>query len=164
MTALFGALAICGVSASLEGLAAGRGVARRFAELRLPRYSPPLPLWIVIGLLYYAICFYVSYRLLSGGVGWSPRGAAFALLLVLMSLNVIWNVVFFRRRNLRASYFGFWPYVVVAVALLVVLRYTDVQAAWVFLPYVIYLAYATWWGYRLWRLNEGPPARRLTSV
>lgn len=157
MTALFGALAMCLVSAALEGLAAGRRVRQRFAELLLPRYSPPLLLWIVIGLLYYAVCFFIGYRLLSGGVGWSPRGVAFALLLLLMSINVLWNVVFFRRKNLHASYFGFWPYVIVAVALLVVLWYTDVRAAWALVPYVIYLGYATWWGYRLWQLNDQPP-------
>jgi tryptophan-rich sensory protein len=155
MTALFGALAICVVSAGLEGLAAGRGVRQRFTELHLPRFSPPLPLWIVIGFLYYAVCFFISYRLLSGGLGWTPRGGAFALLLVLMTLNVVWNVVFFRRKNLRASYFGFWPYLIVAVALLVTLWYTDVRAAWAFVPYVIYSGYATWWGYRLWQLNNG---------
>ena len=151
--ALLEALAICIASAACEGLAAGSGVRQRFAELRMPPYSPPLGLWVVIGVLYYGVCFFVSYRLLSAGVGWSARGLALALLIVLMTLNVLWNIVFFRRKDLHASYMGFWPYLSVAAALLGVLSSLDSHAALVFLPYVIYLGYALWWSYRLWRLN-----------
>ena len=39
---LFVALAMCAASAALEGLLSGRGVRGRFAELRLPTWSPPL--------------------------------------------------------------------------------------------------------------------------
>ena len=155
--ALVGALVICGASALLEGLAAGRGVKQRFAELQLPRYSPPLAVWIGIGVLYYVIYFAISYRLLSAGVGFSLRGGAFALLLVLMGINIFWNVLFFRRKDLHASYFGFWPYLLVALALLLALRTADTLAAWIFLPYVLYLGYAIWWGRRLWQLNRSVP-------
>lgn len=75
---------------------------QRFAELQLPQYSPPLAVWVGIGVLYYVICFAISYRLLDAGVGLSLRGGAFALLLVLMGINIFWNVVFFRRKDLRA--------------------------------------------------------------
>lgn len=156
-TALVGALIICGASALLEALAAGRGVKQRFAELQLPRYSPPFAVWVGIGVLYYGICFAISYRLLDAGVGLSLRGGAFALLLILMSINIFWNVVFFRRKDLHASYFGFWPYLLVALALLLALSYADTPAAWIFLPYVLYLGYAIWWGRRLWQLNGSVP-------
>jgi tryptophan-rich sensory protein len=156
-TALVAALGLCVASAALEGLAAGHGVKQRLAELQLPRYSPPFVVWVAIGVLYYVICFGVSYRLLSAGIGLSLRGAAFALLLVLMAINILWNVVFFRRKDLHASYYGFWPYIVVAVALLLALRYSDPPTAWIFLPYVVYLSYAVWWGHRLWQLNASAP-------
>ena len=156
-TALIGALIICIASALLEGLAAGSGVRQRFAELRLPRLSPPLPVWVGIGLLYYVICFAISYRLLGAGIGLSLRGGAFALLLVLMGINIFWNVVFFRRKDLYASYFSFWPYPLVALALLLVLWTSDTLAAWIFLPYFLYLGYAIWWGRRLWQLNGSMP-------
>jgi tryptophan-rich sensory protein len=96
-TALVAALVICGASALFEGLAAGRGVKQRFVELQLPRYSAPLATWIGIGALYYGICFAISYRLLSADVGFSLRGGAFALLLLLIGINIFWNVLFFRR-------------------------------------------------------------------
>jgi tryptophan-rich sensory protein len=156
-TALVGALVICGGSALLEGLAAGRGVKQRFAELQLPRYSPPLAVWAGIGVLYYVICFAISYRLLSAGVGFSFRGAAFALLLVLMGINIAWNMVFFCRKDLHSSYVAFWPYLLVALALMTALSSADTRAAWIFLPYVLYLGYATWWGRRLWQLNRSVP-------
>jgi tryptophan-rich sensory protein len=156
-TALIGALVICIASALLEGLAAGSGVRQRFAELRLPRFSPPLPIWIVIGLVYYVICFAISYRLLDAGIGLSPRGGAFALLLILMGINIFWNVVFFRRKDVHASYFSFWPYLLVALALLLILWTADTLAAWIFLPYFLYLGYAIWWGHRLWQLNSAKP-------
>ena len=155
--ALVGALVICVASAMLEGLAAGRGVKQRLAELQLPRHSPTLAAWVGIGVLYYVICFAISYRLLRVGVGLSLSGLAFALLLVLMSINIYWNVVFFRRKDLQASYFGFWPYLLVALALLLTLTSVDMRAAWIFLPYVLYLGYAIWWGRRLWQLNGSVP-------
>jgi tryptophan-rich sensory protein len=124
--------------------------------LQLPRYSPPLATWVGIGLLYYVICFAISYRLLGAGVGFSLRGGA-SLLLLLMGINIFWNVIFFPRKDLHASYVGFWPYLFVALALLPALSFADTLAAWIFLPYVLYLGYAIWWGRRLWRLNGSVP-------
>ena len=58
-------LAASGVSVSLEALFAGGGIKARLAELRVPRYAPPLWAWIVIGAFYYFICFVLLYRLFS---------------------------------------------------------------------------------------------------
>jgi hypothetical protein len=100
-SALVGALTICLIGALLEGLAAGRGVKQRLAELRRPPYSPSLGVWVGIGVLYYGMCCVIGYRLLSAGIGRALHGGAFALPLVLMVINIFWNVLFFRRRDLR---------------------------------------------------------------
>jgi hypothetical protein len=63
--ALIYALGLCIVSVALEGVFAGSGIKRRLAELRVPRFAPPLWGWIVIGLCYYVICFVVLFRLFS---------------------------------------------------------------------------------------------------
>ncbi len=67
------------IAATLEGILAGRGVEARFADLRLPRYSPPLSVWFVIGGVFYLICFTVLYRLFSLTAS-GLRDAALALL------------------------------------------------------------------------------------
>src|SRR5688572_19668095 len=100
--ALF-AITICGLAALLEGGLAGGNVRSHFATLRLPRYSLPLWAWVVIGALYYVACFIVIYRLF----GLESRGplwrAAMSLTLLMLAINAVWNLLFFRLKNLRAS-------------------------------------------------------------
>lgn len=139
-------------SAALEGLLAGRGVRARFAELRLPRYSPPLVVWFIIGGLFYVVCFTVSYRLFRLPDSTS-RDAGIALLVCMMLMNALWNYLFFRARDLFLSFVAYLPYCVVAVALFLLTLQLDRIAALSLLPYILYLSYAIAWGYGLWKRN-----------
>jgi translocator protein len=150
---LLPALGICAVAAALEGVLAGRGIKQRFAELRMPRFSPPLAVWVVIGAAYYASCFVVLYRLLPLPPS-RPRTAALALILAVLLANAFWNYLFFRRRSVRLSFMLSIPYSLAAVCLLVLLFELDSVAAWAFLPYVAYLIYANAWGFALLRANS----------
>ncbi len=154
------AFALCLIGAVLEGALAGGRVRARFAELRLPSGSPPLPVWFAIGIAYYVICFFVSRRLFLAGFAKDESRLALLLLVVLMLANAAWGLVFFRWRNLRWSFLAFFPYGVVVLLLDIVLLRVDGLAALLLLPYLLYLIYATWWGYQLWRLNAIPPANR----
>lgn len=149
----FPALVLCVAGAALEGLCAGPGVRDRLAGLRLPRFAPPFAVWMVIGGLYYVICFAVLYRLLQGGLGGGARQVALGLAVLLLVGNAGWNYFFFRRRDLEASMRYSIAYAGVALAFAVALFRVDAVAGWIFLPYLVYLVYGTWWGYALWRLN-----------
>ena len=157
--ALVVSLLLCIAAAALEGVLAGRGVKQRFAELRQPAFSPPLAMWVLIGVLYYAMCFVVLYRILSRGLDGALAMIAFGLMLALMLANAGWNYVFFRRKSLRGSFLYFYAYGALAFALTGVLARLDNVTAALLLLYLGYVAYATWWGYWLWRLNE-PGVRR----
>jgi tryptophan-rich sensory protein len=119
----------------------------------MPPYSPPFVVWLLIGLAYYVICFVVLRRLLASGPG-TFAGIALALLIVVLLANALWNVLFFRRRDLRASFIAFIPYAGVVVVLAFSLSRVYPFGAALFMCYCIYLLYATWWGYRLWLLNS----------
>ena len=146
------ALIICIAAATLEGALAGGGVRQRLAELRMPPYSPPFALWLVIGAAYYIICFAVLRRLLASP--FSPSViAAVALLIVGLLANAFWSVPFFRWRDLRLSFIAVIPYAFVIAGLVTLLISTYPFGAALFLCYCCYLVYAIWWGYRLWLLN-----------
>lgn len=148
------ALAICVLAALLEGGLAGGGVRAYFATLRLPRYSPPLWAWVVIGALYYLTCFIVLYRLFgleSRGLLW---GVAMGLALLMLVINAVWNLLFFRLKSLGASVLALVPYSLVVLALVLSLASLDPVAAWALAPYTVYLVYANAWVYNLWRTNR----------
>lgn len=147
------------VSLALEGLCAGGGIRQRLAELRGPRYVPPLWGWIAIGGFYYVMCFTVLYRLFSIAPEVALRNAAVALALSLMLINAFWNFFFFRTRILFHAFLIGVPYTGFALILFgLLLRLDGIAATWL-APYLIYLCYANRWGYRIWKLN--PASRRL---
>jgi translocator protein len=154
MRSAFIALVTCALAAILEGWAAGYDVKARFAQMRLPPFSPPFVVWIGIGLGYYAMCFTIIWRILTISTGSSTGRLALALLGALMLANAAWGAFFFRLRDLRSSFLAFPPYVLLTLALGAVLLSVDRFAALILVPYLFYLIYATWWGYRVWRLND----------
>jgi len=152
--ALIYSLAACAVSVALEALFAGSGIKARFAELRVPRYAPPLWAWVVIGAFYYVMCFAVLYRLLSMPGVVPLRRWAILLFSSIMLINALWNYFFFRTRNLFHAFVISLPYGALAVVLFGVLLHLDRPAAWSVLPYLLYLFYAAAFGYRIWKLNQ----------
>jgi tryptophan-rich sensory protein len=146
------AVIICIAAAALEGALAGSGARQRLTELRMPPYSPPFALWLVVAVAYYAICFTVLRHLLASTS--SPFViASLSLLVVVLLANALWSVFFFRWRDLRVSFLAFIPYAFVVLALVALLVPTYPFGAALFLCYGCYLVYATWWAYRLWLLN-----------
>ena len=154
MNATLLALFVCVAAAVLEGVLVGNGARQRLAELRMPAYSPPFLLWLVIGAAYYVICFIVLRHLLASGSFTPLLLNALALLIFVLLANALWSVVFFRWRDLRISFLAFIPYFILVAALVGLLVPTYWFGAVLLMCYCIYLLYATWWGYRLWLLNR----------
>lgn len=107
--AIVGSLAICALGAALEGIFAGSGIKQRLTNLRLPSYAVPFWGWMIIGGVYYVICFTLLYRLFL--LPPTPvRSAAFALLGAIIFINELWNYFFFRTGNLSHAYLLGLPY------------------------------------------------------
>ena len=152
--ASYWALAACVAAACSEGIMAGTNVRSRFTELRLPRPSPQLWAWSVIGGAYYVLFFFLLRSLLNHPATQYWTAVALALTGILLVANASWNWVFFRRRDLWLSFVFFVPYLFLALTLAAVLRRLRNPLLGWYLLYVGYLVCASWWGYRVWRLNS----------
>jgi translocator protein len=159
---LWVALLICALAATLEGVWAGGGVKQRFAALKMPRWAPPLGLWIVIGAAYYVIFFVVLARVLT--LPPSPaQSVALGLIVTVLLVNGFWNFLFFRRRDLRLSFLAGVAYSAAALGLLLLLVQLDSTAAAWLMPYAAYLLYANAFGYAVWRANPTESRRTWLS-
>lgn len=153
-SAIFTSLAVCVLAAALEGVCAGKNVKSYFAKLQWPSYSAPLWVWYIIGGLYYAIFFFVIYRILRLDSDSALKHAALALILFMMAVNAFWNYVFFRAQNLFLGFIGASLFPILDITLFICLIQLDKVAAWSLVPYLLYRIYALWWGYGLWKLNS----------
>ena len=157
MKTIYAALAsliICGMAAALEGVCAGKNVKSFFATLRFPRYSAPLWAWTIIGGGYYILFFFIVYRLFRLSGNRALWYFALGLAVFMMIVNGLTNYVIFRARNLYLSFIIGAVFPLMDVTLFALLMILDQTAALAMIPYLVYRAYAVFWGYALWRANE----------
>lgn len=146
-------LTCCAVAAILEGVFAGSNVRRQLQEIRMPKFAPPFVVWVAIGLGYYATALVILSRLFTQPPS-VLRNTAMALMAMVLFLNALWNLFFFRRREFGQAFVLSLFYSGLSGVLLMLLILLDRATALVFSPYVVYLSYANTFGYWVWRLNQ----------
>ncbi|HKV77380.1 MAG TPA: tryptophan-rich sensory protein [Candidatus Sulfotelmatobacter sp.] len=151
----FWALATCAIAALCEGIMSGSGVKSRFAEVRLPKGAPRLWSWAVIGGAYYVLFFFLLRSILAEPSTPFWTSVTLTLTAVLLIANASWNWIFFRGKNLWLSLVFFVPYFLLALTLAGVLHHVRNPLSTWYAFYLAYLAYASWWAYRVWQLNCG---------
>lgn len=122
-------------------------------KLHQPRWAFPKLVWYAVGFFYYTMCFVIVYRMTASG-----RTEAVALMLIaaIIAANAGWNVIFFRLRSLRWSFWFYVPYIVLVAALMSVLWSVDRFSATLLLIYSAYLPYALAWSYFVMKFNAPP--------
>ena len=151
------AIAICAAFAALEGLLAGRGVQAKLATINQPRWAAPLPVWIALGLIYYALCFVTVVRLVDQE-NWASW--PFLLLMKLMAANAVWNLIFFRARAFGGALAFNLLYLMLFLVFWWQVGHADRLLGWLWAVYAGYQAYALAWGWSVWRRNL--PSRAAT--
>lgn len=137
--------------AVVGGLLAGNAVKDWYPILKKPAYSISIPVFMVVGFIYYIICGFILYRLLTQ-TG-SERTLSLVLLLGMMAFNEIWNYLFFGLKSPLIGFISLVIYTGVAVALYFSLRVADVTASYALIPYLLWLLYDIAWIYGIWRMN-----------
>jgi translocator protein len=110
-----------------------------YAGLMKPPFNPPNWLFAPVWLALY---------LMIGTAGWmiwsrAPKSVAFKIWVAQQALNWLWSPVFFTWQQL-------WPAVVIIVTILVLIvafighaRDIDRRASWLFVPYALWVGFAT---------------------
>jgi tryptophan-rich sensory protein len=137
------------VAAAVVGnVLVGRESQRWFRALHQPRLAVPLPVFVVVGGVYYLLLGVVRYRALE-----RQNATATRLGLIVLALNELWNLAFFAPRSTRNGFVGCLVFAVPLASLQKALR-DDRVATLALAPYTAWvLVYDIPWSYRLWRLN-----------
>ena len=138
-------------------------MARRGADLYAktaakPPLSPPA--------LVFPVAWSVLYALMGVGAArvWmtppSPRRTrALVLFGVQLAFNFGWSLIFFNAQAYGLALMWLAALWGLALAMLLAFRACDKPAAWLQVPYLLWLTFAAYLNFGVWALNRGPAAK-----
>jgi tryptophan-rich sensory protein len=124
-----------------------------YKSLVRPELAPPnwvfAPVWITLYLLMGIAAYLVWKR------GWKKPGVKEGLCLFFsqLVLNSSWSVIFFGLHNPRAAFVEIISLWLAILATLVTFAKTSRPAAWLLLPYLLWVSFAAYLNYSIWILN-----------
>ncbi|OAX86056.1 sensory protein [Xanthomonas nasturtii] len=148
---LLGSLMLCYLVAALGAMASIKA-ASFYAELQQPAWAPPGWLFGPVWTALYGMMAVSAWSVWRRG-GWNSTRGALSLFVLQLGLNGLWSWLFF------AWHMGAWAFVDI-VALWVALVLTIVAfakwqrvAAWLLVPYLLWVSFAAALNYSVWQLN-----------
>lgn len=135
-----------------------------FASLKMPDFMPPPAVFpIAWTILYILMGLAISVILHARGA--KLRGVAVAVFLVQLAGNLAWSPVFFAMHKVQAALILIAAIFVVTLICIILFWRIRQWAAWLMLPYLLWLGFATALTYEINRLNPDaealvPPALR----
>ncbi len=137
----------------LSGAVSGSGDENSwFAELIKPDAQPPG--WVFGAMwtaLYLMIAFAFSMILHARGA--RSRGLAIGLFMAQFLLNLSWSPIFFGRHQVTMAFYLILLILVLAIATTVVFGRVRKAAAWLMVPYLVWLSFASILNFQIDRLN-----------
>ena len=131
-----------------------RGAMSEFGRLKQPLLSPPAWLFPIVWTILYTLMGISSYLILETNVQGNEKESAFATYFYQLTVNFLWPIFFFN--------FGWYLFSFLWLLLLWGLVWRMIQqfgminkvAAWINIPYIIWLTIAAYLNFGIWWLNK----------
>ncbi len=125
-----------------------------FEQLDKPPLAPPAWLFPVVWTILYALMGVSSYLVLTSGAEKEEIEYALKIYAYQLLVNFLWPTFFF---NFGWYLFAFvWLVLLWVLVLLMILRFKDISkiAAYMNIPYIIWLSFAGYLNFAIWLLNR----------
>jgi tryptophan-rich sensory protein len=146
-------LALCFLVASIGGRWTASEIPTWYRTLIRPSIAPPnwlfSPVWTTLYLLMAIAVWRVSLAAPS-----PQRNLAIALFLVQLALNLAWSWIFFRQHWLGWAVVEVTLLWIAIAATTLAFRPVTTLAAWLMVPYLAWVSFASVLNFAYWRLNQ----------
>jgi translocator protein len=125
-----------------------------YQTINKPSWNPPnwifAPVWTTLYVLM-GIAFYLVWK---SGNNSTTKRIAISFFIVQLALNSLWSVIFFNQRQLGwafAEIILLWLFILFTIFAFANINKT---AAWLLVPYISWVSFATILNYTIWQLNK----------
>ena len=121
--------------------------------VRQPKLSPPPALFPIVWTVLYLLMGISSYLVCSAPVPQPARKQALLPYALQLFFNFVWPLLFFRQQAFLPAFF--WLVILWALVLWMILAFRKVNrtAAWLQVPYLLWLTFAGYLNLAVWLLN-----------
>jgi translocator protein len=124
-----------------------------YAGLAKPKFSPPNwvfgPVWTVLYILMGCAAFLVWRR----GLELREVRLALSLFIGQLVLNALWSIIFFGFHNPGLAFIEIIFLLIAIVATIVSFAHVSKTAAWLLVPYIVWVSFASYLNFAIWMLN-----------
>lgn len=149
---LAGFLAACFLVASVSSAFTIPAIPHWYAALNKPSFNPPNNIFGPVWTLLYALMAIAAWLVWKEPA--TPlRSSALRIFWLQLFLNFAWSWIFFHQHQLAGALLEIVLLWLAIVAATLLFSRVSSFAAWLMLPYLAWVAFATILNYEIWRLN-----------
>ena len=137
----------------VSGYLSGSGVNDWFRELVKPSFNPPSWVFGPVWTLLYLLMGVSLFRVLQTAAH-SSRNSAVALFFIQLALNFMWSVIFFRWQLLATAFAEIIVLWLAIIMMILKFYKIDKTAAFLQIPYLLWVTFATMLSGAFWLLNQ----------
>lgn len=142
------------LSSALSSLISGISVSTYYSQLIKPSFAPPSFIFPIVWTILYVLMGISAYIILKKGYDLSKVKDAMFYYWLQLILNFIWSILFFGL-DLRFTALVTLALLVIVVTIMIYkFNKLDKRAAYLNIPYLIWLLYALFLNYFIWMINK----------
>lgn len=147
-------LALPFIAAAIGSFSTISAIPTWYASLVKPSFSPPNYLFGPVWTLLYLLMGIALYRVWSKGTENPPVKSAVTLFIIHLIFNLLWSILFFGLHNPALALFDIIILFIFIIVLIKKFYAPDRLAAYLLIPYLLWVAFATALNFEIWRLNS----------
>lgn len=148
---LLGAIVACELIGGLGAIATTPNIDSWYATLNKPSFSPPNYLFAPVWTILYALMGVAIYLVWSNEK--KNKKAAYITFLIQLGLNLMWSFIFFGYKLLFPAFIEIvlmWIFILLTIFNF---KKISVVAAWLMLPYILWVSFASILNFAVWWIN-----------
>ena len=150
---LFFSLLITLAVGGIAGYYTASSIGTWYAGLNKPSFNPPNwifgPVWTILYILMGIALYYVWSLPVS-----KSRNIALIIFFVQLALNFIWSIIFFNLHQMGWAFIDIILLLCFIAATMFLFNQLSKPAAWLLLPYLLWVSFALVLNFALWQLNK----------
>lgn len=124
-----------------------------YSTLQKPEFTPPSWFFGYVWVILYFLMGLAAYLVWSSKVSQKKVGSALGMFVVQLAMNASWSVVFFGGHNLTYALIDIGLLWLAIMATINYFGRISKPAAWLLMPYLLWMSFAVYLNYAIWKLN-----------